>query len=88
MKCMYQGPMLIYQGAAAPCTPALCVGKLPHWKYVQVGNMSMSEIWYAYALIGNMVVGNITVEKMVIGKKSRREINRVIDSDNFLFLEK
>jgi hypothetical protein len=29
----------------------------------------MSEIWYAYALIGNMVVGNIAVEKMVIGKK-------------------
>jgi hypothetical protein len=36
--------------------------------------MSMSEIWYAYALIGNMVVGNITVEKMVIGKKSRRAL--------------
>ncbi len=26
----------------------------------------------AYALIGNMVVGIITVKKMVIGKKSRR----------------
>ncbi len=35
----------------------------------------MSEIWYAYALIGNKVVGNIDVEKMVIGKKSRSEIN-------------
>ncbi len=32
----------------------------------------MSEIWYAYALIGNMVVGIISVKKMVIGKKSRR----------------
>jgi hypothetical protein len=41
---MYQDPMLIYQGAAAPCTPALGVGKLPHWKYVHVGNMSISEI--------------------------------------------
>jgi hypothetical protein len=36
--------------------------------------MAMSEIWYAYALIGNRVVGNIAVEKMVIGKKSRHEL--------------
>jgi hypothetical protein len=62
---------LVNQGATAPCTPALGVDKLPHWKYVYVGIMSMSEIWYAYALIGNMVVENITVEKMVFGKKSR-----------------
>ncbi len=39
------------------------------WKYVQVGNMPMSEIWYAYALIGNKGVGNMTVGNMVIGKK-------------------
>jgi hypothetical protein len=31
--------MLIYQGAAAPCTTALGVDKLPHWKLVS------SEIW-------------------------------------------
>ncbi len=44
----------------------------------QFGNMAISEymafseIWYAFGLIRNRVVGNIAVEKIVIGKKSRR----------------
>jgi len=72
------------QGAAAPCTPALSVDKhivnmvmseiCPSRKYVHVGNLAMSEILYAYALVGNMVVGNVAVEKTVTGKKSRSGI--------------
>ena len=70
-------PLELNQGAAAPCTPALGVGNVsmleicPRRKYVHVGNMSMSEIWYAYALVGNMDIGNVAVENIVFGKKSR-----------------
>ena len=42
--------------------------------------MSMSEKLYAYALVGNMHIGNVVadsfaVENMVIGKKSRHRGN-------------
>ncbi len=71
--------IIVNQGAAAPCTPALCVGNMsvseicPCWKYVHVGNMSVSEIWYAHSLVGNMTIEKVAVEKMVFGKKSRRD---------------
>ena len=31
----------------------------------------MSEKLYAYALVGNMAIGNVAVENVVAGKKSR-----------------
>ena len=66
------GQLEVNQGAAAPCTPALGCRfiKCPYRKYVHVGKMSLSEIWYAYALVGKMVIGNVVVENIVAGKNS------------------
>ena len=33
--------------------------------------MSLSEKLHAYALVGNMAIGNVAVENVVAGKKSR-----------------
>ncbi len=69
---------LINQGAAAPCIHALGSGKLLHWKYVHVGNMSMSEICPCrkYVHVGNMSMSEIcTCRKYVhVGNMSMSEI--------------